>query len=114
MREKLRIEIKAEELVAEIARLIPLAGPCNACVHLEKSGDSALFNAGEAVESYSPKQKIASLNLVRREAKEVQKALRALVLKGRLTLDQVARADDLADAIIAMAIKMTKNLETRL
>ena len=55
-RKQLRVESKAEELVAEIARVLrKVRYPCNASKHLEKSGDSVLFNLGEGVVAFAPK-----------------------------------------------------------
>jgi hypothetical protein len=47
-RKKRRVEIKAEELVAEIARVLrKVCFRCNAAKHLDNAGDSVLFNLGE-------------------------------------------------------------------
>lgn len=79
-REQLRVEIMAEKLVAEIARVLRrLPYPCNASKHLEKSGDSVLFNLGEGIVAFKPRIKAAKYGISRGEAHEVQRAARALV-----------------------------------
>jgi hypothetical protein len=48
-REKLLVELKAEELIAETTRLLKLIKePCNASIHLEKSVDSTYFKLAKA------------------------------------------------------------------
>ena len=114
-REKLRVEIKAEELIAEVDRLIRMVRyPNNACRHLENSADSTYFNLGEGVVAFKPKVKVEKYDIARREAKEVQKALRALVLKRKLREEDITHAYDIADTIIGMLTNMIKNLEARL
>jgi len=115
-RAKLVVEEKAEQLVAAIARLRrTLRNPAsNSSLHLEKSGDSVLFNLGEGIVSYKPKVKISKYEIARAEAKEVQSALKALVLKGELTAEDIIHANDLADSVIAMLTNMIKNLENRI
>ncbi|MGQ0563364.1 MAG: four helix bundle protein, partial [Gemmatimonadota bacterium] len=113
-REKLRVEIKAEELVAEIAPLLrPVPYHCTLCLHLERAGNSAYLNVGEGAALFKPKKKADKYDIARGEAKEVQKALRGLVLKGKLTEEDIAVAFDLADCIIGMLTNMIKNLEER-
>ncbi len=113
-REKLLVEIKCEELVAEVTRLLrKIRYPCSASMHLEKSADSAHGNTGEGVAVFNPRQKAAKYDIARGEAREVQKCLRALVLKGKLTDAEIAVAYDLADCIIGMLTNMIKNLEAR-
>ena len=115
-RAKLIVEEKAEQLVAEIARLRrKLNSPGNnASMHLEKAGDSVLFNLGEGIVCFKPKLKASKYEIARSEAREVQNALSALVLKGELSAADITLADDLADCVIAMLTNMIKNLETRL
>jgi four helix bundle protein len=113
-REKLVVEIKSEQLLTEIARLLKKTKyACNASIHLEKSGDSVYFNLGEGAASFKPLVKAAKYDIARREASEVQRALRALVIKGKLTELDIALAHGLADEIIAMLTTMIKNLEDR-
>lgn len=113
-RKKLLVEEKAEELVAEIAVVLRrVRYPCKAARHLEKSGDSLLLNVGEGVVFWAPKAKLAKYEIARGEAKEIQKALRALVLKGKIKEADAAKANDLADHIIGMLTNMIKNLEAR-
>jgi four helix bundle protein len=115
MREKLRVEIKAEELISESQRLLfKIRYKCNACMHLERSVNSTHFNIGEGVVAFKPKVKAEKYDIARREAKEVQKALSALVLRKKLREEDVERANDLADAVIGMLTNMIKNLEQRM
>jgi four helix bundle protein len=112
--EKLRVEIKTEELITEVARLLrKVPYHCNACRHLEKSADAVYLNLGEGVSSFRPRKKASKYDIAREEAGEVQRALSAIVLKGKLTNDDVAGADDAASHIIAMLTNMIKNLEDR-
>jgi len=114
-REKLVVELKAEELIAEAARRLKLIRePCNASIHLEKSADSTYFNIGEGTVLFKPKLKASKYDIARAEANEVKRALRALVLKGKLTQADVGVADDLADCIIGMLTNMIKHLEDRM
>ncbi len=114
-REKLRVEIKAEELIAEIARVLRnLRYRCNASKHLETAGDSVLLNLGEGIVAYKPRLKAAKYDISRGEAREVQRAARALVLKSKLTTKDVEKIDDLTDHIIGSLTKMIKNLEDKM
>jgi four helix bundle protein len=113
-REKLVVELKAEELIAEVARLKKHMTPCKASMDLENSADSVYLNIGEGTALFRPKAKASKYDIARGEANEVRRALRALVLKEKLTEDQIAKADDLADCIIGMLTNMIKNLEGRM
>ena len=115
-RSKLIVEEKAEQLVVEIARLrrrLKFPGS-NASLHLEKSGDSVLFNLAEGIICFNPRLKASKYEIARSEAREVQQALNALVLKRELNAADIAVAEDLADCVIAMLTNMIKNLEARL
>ena len=113
-REKLRVEIAAEELVAEIARVLrKLSYPCDASKHLEKAGNSALFNLGEGIVAYKPRVKAGKYEIARGEAKEVEKAARALVAQRRLTAADIVRIEDLCDYLIAALTNMIKGLAAR-
>jgi four helix bundle protein len=113
-REKLLVEIKSEELVAEVARLLrKVPYRCKAAKDLERSADSTYLNTGEGAAAFKPRLKAMKYDIARGEAKEVQRALRALVLKGKLTEDDIVIADDLADHIIGMLTNMIKKLETK-
>ena len=113
-REKLVVERKAEELIAEVARLLKrVRPPCNASIHLEKSADSVYFNIGQGTALYKPKLKASKYDIARAEANEVRRGLNALVLKGKLRNEDIAVADNLATEIIAMLTTMIKNLEGR-
>ena len=112
--EKLRVELKAEELITEVARLLhSIHYRCKAAKDLERSADSVLLNIGEGVAAYKPRKKAHKYDIARGEAREVQRATRALVLKGKLKEHDVATADDLADHIAAMLTIMIKGLEER-
>ena len=114
-RPKLSVEIKAEELIVEIARVLrKIRYPCHASKHLEKSGNSLYFNLGEGVVAFSPKVKAAKYDLTPGEANEVLKAARALVRRGRPTEHDVAKIDDLADYLIGAVTNMIKGLEGRM
>jgi four helix bundle protein len=113
-REKLRVEIAAEKLVAEIARVLrKIPYQCDASKHLEKSGNSALFNLGEGIVAYKPRVKAGKYEIARGEAKEVEKAARALVAQRRLTQADIAQIEDLCDYLIAALTNMIKGLEAR-
>lgn len=113
-REKLIVEQKAEELIVEVARLLrKVPYRCKAANDAERSADSAFLNLGEAIAAFKPRKKAMKYDIARGETKEVQRALRALVLKGKLTEQDVARANKLADEIIAILTTMIKNLEKR-
>jgi four helix bundle protein len=113
-REKLRVEIAAEELAAEIARVLrKMPYPCDASKHLEKSGNSVLFNLGEGIVAYKPRVKAGKYEITRGEVKEVEKAARALVVQRRLTEADIAKIEDLCDYLIGALTNMIKNLEDR-
>ena len=113
-REKLIVEQRAEELIVEVARLLrKIPYRCKAANDLERCADSAFLNIGEAVAVFKPRKKAMKYDIARGEAKEAQRALRALVLKGKLTEEESARAHKLADEIISMLTTMIKNLEDR-
>jgi hypothetical protein len=114
-RNKLEVEIKAEALIAEIARVLrKLRYPCDASRHLEKSGNAVYFNLGEGVVAFRPKVKAAKYDIARGEASEVLRATRVLVLQRRVTPADIALIDDLADYLIGATTNMIKNLEARM
>ncbi len=114
-RNKLLVEEKAEEVLAEIAVVLrKVRYSCKASRDAENSADSLLLNVGEGVAFWAPRAKISKYEIARGEAKEVQKALRALVLKGKIRDRDAQKAHDLTDHIIAMLTNMIKNLENRL
>ena len=113
-REKLFVEQKAEELIVEVARLLAkIPYKCKAAKDAERSADSTFLNLGEGIAAFLPRKKAMKYDIARQEAREVQRALRALVLKGKLTEDEIAVAMDLADHIAAMLTNMIKRLEER-
>jgi four helix bundle protein len=114
-RRKLDVEIKAEELIAEIARVLrKIPYPCDAAKHLEKCGNAVYFNVGEGVVAFKPKVKRAKYDIARGEANEAIKASRALVIQRRLTEEDVVKIDDAADYMIGALTNMIKNLEKRM
>jgi four helix bundle protein len=114
-RKNLEVEIKAEELVAEIASVLrKIRYSCDASKHLEKSGNAVYFNLGEGVVVFKPKLKAAKYDIARCEANETIKAARALVIQKRLTEKDVAKIEDLADYLIGAMTNMIKNLEKRM
>lgn len=114
-RKKLMVEEKAEELVAETARLLrKIRYPCKASIDLDRSGDSLLLNLGEGIVAFQPRPKAKAYNIARQEAGEIQKALRALVIKGKLSEHDITVAYDLADHVIGMLTNMIKGLEHRM
>lgn len=113
-RGKLLVEQKAEELIAEVARLKRgIRYECKASRDLERSADSAFLNIGEGTAHFAPKMKISKYEIARGEVKEVQTALRALVLKGKLKETDTARAEDLADHLIALLTNLIKSIQSR-
>lgn len=113
-RKKLIVEERAAELVSEVALLLKqIRYPCKASKDLEKSADSAYLNTGEGTAVFEPRKKAAKYDIARGEAQEVQRALDALVRKGKLTEAQIKRAYGLADEVIAMLTTMIKNLEKK-
>jgi four helix bundle protein len=114
-REKLLVEIRAEELIAEIARVLrKIRYPCHASRHLENSGNSLYFNLGEGVAAFKPKVKASKYDITRGEANEVMKTARALVLQRRLREEDVVRINDLADYLIGAMTNMIKRLEQKI
>jgi four helix bundle protein len=94
----------AELLMAEIDRLVARAkwrapNPAN---HLERSGESVLFNIGEGVGAYPPKVKIAAYEIAKKEANEVRAVLRRLAIKKVVTEADIQRAYDLAGTLVGM------------
>ncbi|HUP90358.1 MAG TPA: four helix bundle protein [Longimicrobiales bacterium] len=111
---KLIIEEKAEQLVAEVARLLTtIHYRCKASNDLDRSADSALLCVGEAVAVFLPRKKKDKYDIARGEAGEVKKALIALVKKRKLTEEDIKVAYGLADEMCAILTTMIKNLEDR-
>jgi four helix bundle protein len=84
--EKIRMWRAAEELIVEIDVIVARvrSQAANSAYHLERSGESVLFNIAEGVGAYPPKVKIAAYEVAKKEASEVRAVLRRLVLR-RLT-----------------------------
>jgi four helix bundle protein len=102
--ERMRMWQAAEQLMAEVDRLVPRVKPhaANAADHLERSAESVLFNIGEGAGAYKPKAKINAYEIAKKEANEVRAILRRLVIKRVLTKRDIRKAYDLAGAIIGM------------
>jgi four helix bundle protein len=102
--EKMRVWGAAEALLEEIDSLLPLVrrGARHAADHLERSGESVLFNIAEGVGAFRPKVKIAAYEVAKKEASEVRAILRRLVQKRMLTTNQIARSYNLTGTIIGM------------
>ena len=114
-REKLFVELKAEELLAEVARLQgKIRRKCKAARDMENSADSVYLNTGEGVAHFKPKMKIMKYEIARGEAKEVQRALNALVIKRKLKKEDIEKAHDLADQVIALLTNLIKSIQDRL
>ncbi|MGH7503615.1 MAG: four helix bundle protein [Longimicrobiales bacterium] len=113
--ERMRVWQAAEELMAEVDRLVPRARglASNAAEHLERSAESVLFNIGEGVGAYKPNTKIAAYEVAKKEANEVRAILRRLVIKGVLTQDDIQRAYNLAGAIVGMLTSAIMRLANR-
>lgn len=115
-RERIRMWLVAEQLVAEVDRLLPLVRPAapNAAEHLERSAESVLFNIGEGVGAWSPKTKIAAYEISKREASELRAILRRFVIKRLLTSQDTRRAYDLAGTAVGMLTNAIKSVQKRL
>jgi four helix bundle protein len=112
---KLIVEQKAEQLIAEVARLVrKIPYRCKATNDLERSADSGFLNLGEGIAAFKPRKKAAKYGISREEFAEVQRALRALVLKRKLSEVEIKLAYSFADEIIAMLTAMIKNIEARI
>lgn len=112
----MRMYQAAEALLAEIERLLPRANARkpNAADHLERSGDSVLFNMNEGIGSFKPKMKISAYSIARKEVSEVRGALRKLVISKVFTQHETQKAYDLAGAIFGMLTAAIKTLEKRI
>lgn len=101
--ERMRMYQAAEQLVAEVHRLLPRAVTArNQSDHLERSATSVLFNTAEGIGSYKPKVKVSAYSIARKEANEVRAILRSLVISETLTTSQIRKAYDLAGACVGM------------
>lgn len=109
------MQLAAEELTAEIDRLVPLIGARNADAadHLQRSADSVLFNIGEGIAAWRPKIKLSVYEIARRESNEVRAILRRLVQKKALAPEQTRRAYNLAGAIVGMLTSAALSIEKR-
>lgn len=113
--ERMRVYQAAEELVAEVDRLVPLIAPLNpdAADHLQRSAESVLYNTGEGIEAWRPKVKVAVYEIARREANEVRAVLRRLIIQKVLKQEETRRAYNLAGAIIGMLTNASRTIENQ-
>ena len=113
--EKMRVYQAAEQLVGEVEGLLPRARERkpNAAKHLENSVESVLYNTGEGIGSFKPKVKITAYEIARKEANEVRTILRRLVIGRVFTQLEIAKAYNLAGAVIGMLTNAIKALESR-
>jgi four helix bundle protein len=112
--EQMRVYQAAEQLAAEVDRLLPRArryAP-HAADHLERSADSLLFNIAEGAGIYRPKAKCAAYGVARKEANEVRAVLRRLVIRQVFTESQIRKPYDLAGACIGMLTRAIITLES--
>ncbi|HEY0306311.1 MAG TPA: four helix bundle protein [Longimicrobiales bacterium] len=111
----MRVYGAAEQLVAEVDLLVPRARAVkpNAAKHLENSVESVLYNTGEGIGSFKPKVKITAYDVARKEANEVRTVLRRLVIGRVFTNVEIAKAYNLAGAVIGMLRNAIKALESR-
>ena len=113
--EHMRMQLAAEELGDEVAKLLPIIARRNrnAADHLQRSVESVLNNMAEGIAAWRSKVKIDRYEISRREANEARAILRRLVRQGILTEDQARRAYNLAGAVIGMLTNATKAIENR-
>jgi four helix bundle protein len=97
----------AEELIVEIDVIVARvrSQAVNSADHLERSGESVLFNIAEGVGAYPAKVKIAAYEVAKKEASEVRAVLRRLVLRRLVTSRDVERALNLAAMIMVMLLR---------
>jgi four helix bundle protein len=113
--EKIRMWRAAEELIVEIDVIVARvrSQAANSAYHLERSGESVLFNIAEGVGAYPPKVKIAAYEVAKKEASEVRAVLRRLVLRRLVTSREVERALNLASTIMVMLLRAIRTLRER-
>jgi four helix bundle protein len=111
--ERIRMWQAAELLMAEIDVLATRARrqAANSVDHLERSGESLLFNIAEGVGAYRPKVKIAAYEVAKKEANEVRAVLRRLVIKKALTHADIRRPYNLASSLVGMLTAAIITLE---
>jgi four helix bundle protein len=113
--EHMRMYRAAEELAAEVDRLLPRARrrARRQADHLGRSADSVLFNTAEGVGSFKPGVKVSAYDIARKEASEVRAVLRRLVIAGVFTSAETSRAQALANTCIAMLTRAAIAVEDR-
>jgi four helix bundle protein len=111
----MRVYQAAEQLVGEVDLLLPRARgkKPNAAKHLENSVESVFFNIGEGIGSFRPKMKITAYEIARKEANEVRTVLRRLVIGRVFKQVEIARAYNLAGAVVGMLTNAIIALEKR-
>jgi len=104
-----------ELLVAEVDWLIPMCrGRAeNACHHLGKSAESALYNTSEGVAAFKPKVKANCYEIAKREAAEVLSILKLLVTRKILVQSDIDKAWNIARSLIAMLVSAIKAQDKR-
>ncbi len=113
--EKIRMWRAAETLLEEIDRMaeqVTALAP-NAADHLERSAESALFNIAEGAGSFRPGTKVSAYEVAKKEANEVRAVLRRLVIKRVLTNADIARAYNLAGALVGMLTRAIISVSRR-
>jgi four helix bundle protein len=113
--EHMRMYRAAEELAAEVDRLLPRARrrAWRQADHLARSTDSVLFNTAEGIGSFKPGVKLSAYDIARKEASEVRAVLRRLVIAGAFTSAETSRAQALANTCIAMLTRAAIAIERR-
>ena len=113
--EKMRMQMAAEELAAEIDDLLPVVKrhARNAADHLDRSCDAVLFNMAEGVGAFKPRVKISAYEVARKEANELRAILRRIVMKRVLSNHDINRAYNLTGVVIGMLTQAMRTLEKR-
>jgi four helix bundle protein len=106
----------AEALAREVERLLPHAKSRRPKIadHLDRSTDSVLFNMSEGIGSFRPRAKIAAYEISRKEASEVQSALRRLVIANVFTDREIQKAYGLAGSVVGMLTNAIISVEKRI
>jgi four helix bundle protein len=113
--EHMRMYRAAEELAAEVDRLLPRARRRvrRQANHLARSADSVLLNTAEGIGSFKPGVKLSAYDIARKEATEVRAVLRRMVIARVFTSAETSRAQALANTCIAMLTRAAIAIEDR-
>jgi four helix bundle protein len=113
--EHMRMYRAAEELAAEVDRLLPRARrrARRQANHLARSADSVLLNTAEGIGSFKPGVKLSAYDIARKEATEVRAVLRRMVIARVFTSAETSRAQALANTCIAMLTRAAIAIEDR-